>query len=406
MKIICSVKPHEQFLVCLIALFTLLTQSWGAELPRAVGTGLQQHELNLQQTTFVWELSDETQHAAMPADEIADNQKQLKKSYAARYRRIGMTDETQIQKLVQQDLDRFTKAMKQSTTHYSNSWRFVRDSQSALVSGSVQYTSNTTYPFRQLYDGAEALLAEDTSAGQPRLMSAPIVWRTSGESIRNFPPIIQGLNLSPEHLTLLAGLNPLAMHGVQWKLISTTPDTWTLEAQIEHANTPVDVQMMLDRKHDNVPAEIQMITGKASETFTAESFRHYQGVWICDKVLYKKDVPGVVSATQQWVLQSLEPSKPIIVNLPQGRRVHDYRLMGQDLNWQDIQNADTPNSKRLVYYSWPGHFLSLDELKQIYQKQHPGEATPDPKSSASLPFVGGLLCLVGGVWMFKRRGVS
>lgn len=410
MKTICVARICCRLVICLVALLAWAGKSWSADLPQSVSDGLQRHDSISQQTTFVWQLSEETQHTAMRPDELASNQKQLEKSYAAIYRRTGVTDEAQIRKLVQQNISLFTKAVGQSTISYSNSWRFVRDHQRLLISGAVQHTSRSTYAYRQFYDGSAALLVEDddqTAGPHARSMSAPVIWRTSGESICNFAPVVQGLNVLPEHLAMLTGLNPLAMHGAQWKLVSTTPDTWTLKAQVEHADTPVDVQIILDRKHDNIPAEIQMITGKASETFTAQGFRQYQGGWICDKALYKKDVPGVVSATQQWVLQSLEPSKLISVNLPQRLQVHDYRLMGPDLNWQDIQNADTPNSKHLVYYSWPGQFPNLDELRQMYQKQHPGEASPDPgKTSSSLPFVGGLLCLVGGVWMFKRRGMS
>lgn len=422
MKTIHVAKRCKHIVICLIVLFAWAGKSWSADLPQNVGDGLQRHELNLQQTTFVWHLNDETRHAGMRPDAITSNQKQLEKSYADKYRSTGMTDEAQIRKLVQQNINLFTKAVGHSTTSYSSPWRFVRDHQLLLISGAVQHTSTVTDEYRQFYDGPTAMLVEDsdqTRATGPQSLSAPIIWRTSGESVRNFAPVVQGLNVLPEHLTMLTGLNPLAMHGTQWKLTSTTPDNWTLKAHVEQEDTPIDIQLTLDRKHDDLPLMIQMTTARRSDTFIAESFRRYRDSWVCDRVLYRKSIPGVVSAVQHWDLRSLETSNPVVVNLPPGVRVHDYRLMGQDLRQQDVMRADTRNNKRLVYYSWSGHFLSLDELKQVYQKQHPGEAAPDPNYSTStspgalgvtssmvgsfLPVAGGILCVGGGIWMFKHR---
>jgi hypothetical protein len=406
MKAMHSFKLCVRIILGIVALLTLLNESSSADVPTNVNERLQKHELSLQQTTLVWRIDVDEQRVAMPLDDAASLRKQLEKSYAASFRKAGMRDETQIQKLVQEDMSGFTKAMNQTAFHYADSWEFAHDNQSVLVSGAIQYNSKIPYYFHQFYSGENALVVEDLPADQTRLMSPPVAWRTSGESIRNFSPVVQGLNLSPEHLALLIGLNPMAMHGAQWQLSSATPDNWILKTKVAHANSTVDVQMTLDRKHDNLPSEIKMMTDQTSETFSAESFRRYQNDWICDKVVYQKSVPGHISVTQHWVLQSLEPTKPLVVKVPSGNRVHDYRLMGQDLNWQDMQNEDAHGNKPLVYYSWPGQFPSLDELKQLYQKRHPGEATPDPQASSSLPVVGGLLCLVGGVWMFKRRGVS
>ena len=71
---------------------------------------------------------------------------------------------------------------------------------------------------------------------------------------------------------------------------------------------------------------------------------------------------------------------------------------------------------KIVSYRWTGKFPSDTEVTRIHEKQHPGEASPDMGQSgagsatsaanmigSAMPFAGGVLCLVGGVWMFKQR---
>jgi len=77
------------------------------------------------------------------------------------------------------------------------------------------------------------------------------------------------------------------------------------------------------------------------------------------------------------------------------------------LSTSDVSQGTTQRmSNNVVYYAWTGNFPSIEQLKALYNKQHPGEASPDPKKTSSLPFIGGLMMLVGGVWMFRRRGGS
>jgi len=91
---------------------------------------------------------------------------------------------------------------------------------------------------------------------------------------------------------------------------------------------------------------------------------------------------------------------------PPRQQVIDYRLLGSNFinPHAFLARLDDEQEKQVVLYQWPGQFPNVADLKHLRDKQHPGESTPDPIKSASLPFVGGLMCLVGGVWMFKRRG--
>ena len=414
----CIRKTYNQIWICWIALLFLSNATSGAGLPASTSKELQQHELALASTTFVWRLSAEQRNMAMPTDRVEFMRKQLEKSDAAEYRRNGMTNAAQIQKLVQSNSKNFIEAVKQTTVHSSNVWQFSCNHQSVLVDGIVQPTKDNTYRYRQFYSSAAGLQVEDNdySAARQTRLPDPIVWQTSGDSVRNFAPVVVGLNLFPEHFAMLIGLNPLAMHNAQWVVTAATPTFWTLKARVQYSNTPINVQLVLDRKRGNLPSEIQMMTGPSSETFTAKSYRRYRDEWVCDKVVYKKNAPGVALVIQNWTLQKITPSQPITVSLSQRRLVHDFRLIGQNLSWTDIQSEDTRQNSHVVYYVWPGEFPSLNDLKQMRQRQHPGESSPDvgqsgagnPLSTANvigsaLPFAGGVLCLTGGVWMFKQR---
>jgi hypothetical protein len=413
----CISKMHRTVWICVFALFGLLGAAFGADLPASVDKELQHYEQSLQSTTFVWKLDAAQQNTALSAAKLKFVIERLEAIETAEYRKNGIKDESQIQKLVRGNIKSFTGAAKQTNIHSSDIWQFTREHQSVLVDGAVQYASNQKYFYRQFYAGEDGLQIEYNGRfGQARSLPDPLVWQTSGDSVRSFAPVQEGLGLFPEHFAMLIGLNPLAMHNAHWSLTAATPISWVLKAQVLYSGTPLDVQLTLDRKHGNLPSVIQLKTDHATETFTANGFQQHQNGWICDKVVYKKDVPGLVSMSQVWTLQSLKPSKSLVVNLTPKRQVHDYRLIGRDLSWQDIQNNDTQHSKSIVYYAWPGHFPSLDILKKIYQRQNPGEASPDmgqagtgnPLSASNMvgsamPFAGGVLCLAGGVWMFKQR---
>lgn len=392
-------------LIVLVALCSMSYEANGSQLPPTVADEMKQREQRLRHLTYDWNLTADKQTSLWSPKQIQEAVQQLQKNSTAEYKANGESDE-ETQRLVHETVQSFLKITKGSSFRYSDTWRFEQGGQAVLVTGSIQHSKDMTLKYRQYYDGETAMVVFDgaRAADGTALSGAdPAAWGTSGESVRQFSPIFHGLNLLPEHFATLIGLNALAMHNAQWSLVSTTPDAWVLEAQVQNENTPLTIRMTLSRGHDSIPEDIQIKSPSSTENFHAESYRRYQGDWIADKVVYSHTVPGHFSLKQTWELQDVKPSQALVLKMPY-RPVHDYRLMGQNLTSEAVQNAEEQRSHKVVHYIWKGHFPSVDELKGFQDKEHPGEGTPDPNKAASLPFVGGLMCLVGGVWMFKRRG--
>lgn len=319
-------------------------------------------------------------------------------------------------------------------------WRIVRSGSAALVSGKPENAPPSVHPptYDQFYQGGVEMLvypAADSTVTLPTGKVVPIkdkswvqVWPTPGDS-RLCPAPLVNLNVQPEHFITLAGVNPLGMYGVRWTLLSQTPQTWTLEGAIAASNFTDEERLIvtLSRVYGGAPLKIsrRSLQSPAVSEWEVTDYQQHKGAWIGHKIIYHQHAPGIVERVVKYTLQSAEASHPIMLPVRLGAQVVDYRLLGDRLTREDLMQAQS-RRHGIVYYQWLGQLLDLDDLKETYQDQHPGEATPDPRQSrsnplgkgplplqspsspigANLPFAGGLLCLVGGVWMFKRRGKS
>ncbi len=168
------------------------------------------------------------------------------------------------------------------------------------------------------------------------------------------------------------------------------------------------VRVTLDRSDDDAPTTIEVTKPYRKTVVSATHYRKYNNVWICDRASYLDEVQSILTVKQDWVLNKQTPSQPFKVPGPKHILVDDYRLMGPTIVTNGLPfNPTRAEAGSLVHYFWKGSFPSLSELKNLHDLQYPGESTPDSvKTGSSLPFIGGMMCLVGGVWMFKRRGVS
>ncbi len=400
-------------LICAALIWLSANPAQAGDLPAKVVKALQERDRTLNHLTSSWRLSDKEQtFCSLPPTQLETMRKKMEVGFEADYRKRGIIDEAKIKHDVQDSVQNIMTALQGGAVAYTNVWSFQRDGSTALISGTTQSFNGFISTFRQFYDKDSAVTVFDDNhsvkgLALPKL--TPIAWRTSGESISYPVSSSASLDLSPEHLVFLLGSNPLSLRGLDWKLQSQSPASLVLNSIFNVEHTTYSIRMILAVKNGFAPSEIVVQSGHNVERYTASSFRRYKDTWIGDRVEYSKDAPGFVRVAQVWNLQSLTASPPIEFKIAGHEFVRDFRLVGPDLSSTALDKAGMRQDSRfgkIVYYQWPGHFPSDEEVKQIYQKQHPGEATPDPKSSASLPFVGGLLCLVGGVWMFKRRGVS
>ncbi len=383
----------------------------GEQLPQSVLDTLKHREQTLNHSAFKWNVVIAEQDSGITPKKAQEMRRSAQKEWEDRFRKQGMTDEEQIRKAAQSATESVLASLVGGTVKYSNTRTFDRDGRMMLVNGSVQSITNIVDDYIQLYDGNTTLLACNKSRsvkGDLLPVEDPSVWQSQGESVRYPSPMPLGLDLAPEHFVILTGLTPLEDRGIHWSTVSVTPSSWELEAQASQSadGAAFTVNMTLNRKYGDAPSDIRIKHLGWSEEFHVEAFRRYQDEWVVDKAVYTKSIPHLLDIYQTWNLQSITPGEPISIKLAHRNPVHDYRLLGTNLSFRRIMAAEMQHNRDIVYYPWSGRIPDTEDFKKLYGRQHPGEATPDPKSSASLPFVGGLLCLVGGVWMFKRRGVS
>jgi hypothetical protein len=396
--------------LCFAIASTVPVAAWGNPVPQSLVDTLQHREQHFSSSTFNWQFTDEElHHPLLTPEKIRAARIAGEKGWEEQFRKAGAKDENEIKRAAIDNTNQELAILRGGSLKYSNGWRFERSGVSTLVTGTTESLGGLASTQQQFYEADLALsvplfsrLADGTKVSD----TDPSVWRTAGDSIRYPNPLTWSLGLAPEHFAMLIGLNPLTLYGVNWQLLSTTANAWVIGTHLTADGFPATFQITLDRLHGGAPSDIKITKSRQSQEFHAEGFQLHEGVWFPHRVHIVSHAAEMLDTDQSWTLQSVLPSQPLQVTLKLPNPVHDYRLLGVGLSQKTIQSAEMGKHHDIVYYQWEGQFPSANDIEKLHQRQHPGEATPDPKSSASLPFVGGLLCLVGGVWMFKRRGVS
>jgi hypothetical protein len=369
-------------------------------------SALQQREQKLDKYTFRWQQKTSQHNVGLPPDALSKISQAQKQQSVAQYQNMGM-DEQHVREAVQSENKSLVRALSEASLDYSHVWLFQRYEQSVLVSGSSQDV-NIIAQWRQLYSGNAGLKVIDafhTVEGQTLPADFPVIWQSSGDSVRHISPLAVGSELTPEHSVMLAGFNPLALHGAKWELVTETPDTFVMKADYLEQKVQYTAQVTLSRSHDNAPSAMTISQRGRTEDFSASSFKEVAGTWIPDNVEYNNKTANGSTLKQLWALQETTASQPISLQLPDARQAHDYRLLGPDLDWRTLESLEMRRSHSIVDYKWPGNFLPLSSLVELHNQQYPGEALSSPTTSAStMQFMGGTMALLGAVWMFKRRG--
>ncbi len=292
----------------------------------------------------------------------------------------------------------------------SAKWQFTRDGEAMLVEGDYPSYKGAD-PFSLEYFNNEEGLIAGTSSGTTSKIAIlpPRVWMSEGRSIDYPAPVLGGLHVNPEQFALLAQTNPLKMYQAEWQLKSDSSGYTVLEGkgkQQSKVGPDLTILLTLDKKHGNVPSGLQIKADEQpwSANYQVTGFRQYGATWIGDEVKLALHAPGIADVSESWQLASLQNTQQLDLTIPPREVVADYRLLGKSITQQSLLQADKLRSHDIVYYPWQGKIVSVEELQALRNKQHPGEASPDPKQTSALPFAGGLMMLIGGVWMFRRRG--
>ncbi len=381
---------------------------FASQLPVGIATALSNREQHFSHCTFQWSLSSKTT-ISLGNVTVAQMRKTARLGLISRYKKQGITSQEQVDRMLQQDLREVDAYQKPILIHSIDDYRFVRDGNKTSVSGTraeIGYGAK----YLQLYEGSNGLVVNNgiVSSGTKPPLQMPVVWNSPGDATRYISPFQVSLGVMPEHFASLIGLNPLRMYGAVWQEVSEDATFAVVQSQIDNtALGPLHIQITLNKNYGYAPTLIE-VSGVGQPWSKVFAMQHYiisHGYWISDVVEVTDNEPSIKTTHESWMLKQVDyTSQPeVIASQP----VADYRLLGSDLSTSDVSQGTTQRmSNNVVYYAWTGNFPSIEQLKALYNKQHPGEASPDPKKTSSLPFIGGLMMLVGGVWMFRRRGGS
>lgn len=274
--------------------------------------------------------------------------------------------------------DQKTSLVKPSDQQHSytstQTWQIARAGDETLVTGTRQ---QGTYSgdFVQYYQGQAGIIVNTRSdfSGQSVMAMPPVVWGSTGDSIRYCEPFQTGFNLMPEHLVLLTGLNPLALYNAQWQVKEATALTWVLEASAPQGSHPYPsttetIHLTLSRRLGGAPAKIVVTQGNAVWTYQALGYQRRGADWICDKFSLDLEDPNIQKRTQIWTLQAVKSTLPLPpLPIPQDTRqmVTDYQLVGLNLTTEEYLDSINQQPSKAVMYAWPGRFPAINELPAI-----------------------------------------
>ncbi len=404
-------KRTMHFFLSLLACPLLLPVVRAEELPPKLAGALRTRDQKLSQLTFDWKVSTTQTHLGLNSKGITTASENIARNARKEARRGGVTDAKILASAADTSVRNILPLLKGYESHFSTTWRFTRDGDAMLIAGDTERPPSPPNQVQAYYGHGIGFMV----VNRADIKDVPsYVWGCSGNCTQTLDKPDNDLSLTPETFAMQTGTNPLAMYNAHWKLIATTPQSWVLEAQVNHNDRVNDtVQMKLSRQYGGVPVEIHIKGDRWTAQYQATRFARQGNTWVCTEAQYFEDRWGIFTYRQKWQLKNIAASKHIsIASLKVAPRatIFDYRL-GNSLG-----------------YRWSGALPSLTELKKRRDIERPGELTPDPNKSSPapaqpistssgvttpvsrssvvgsvLPFAGGVLCIAGGVWMFKQR---
>lgn len=409
----------------ILSVISIMTEAavYAQQLPAPVITALKQRENSFATMDMTWKVTFKAQYSSVSENNLSTEE--MQSSIFQQYRKSGMNADL-AQKLASSTARNLSK-LRSADIVSSATWEFQRDNHYTTVAGQYPASTGKTSTYKEWFtDNLGVVTSESDPTNTHAEVPTARVWQTAGISTHLRTPV-EGLFLVPENFVLLAGFSPLDIYDAEWRLASETPTEWTLQSTAHPPDdSGVRYKITLSREHGGAVSRIEAASevNPSSQQWQILSFRLYKGLWIGDKVKLLSHAPGIGEVSEVWELQTIKQSPPAHIQLAPKEVVEDYRLLGVNATRNKILDARVKSSHQIVSYKWDGQLPSLEQLKVLYQHQHPGEVALDPGQSIAappglstpaarasllasvLPFAGGVLCLVGGVWMFRHYRVK
>ena len=404
-----------QLLLLLLGFAYPLSTS-AASLPPELVKGLDAREQKLKYTTFVWGIVENRKYEPSDPKAVAADARQTAVQARSRAQQKGIKDNQAVQKFVDKEVALTQRLEQGYHFSFSDKWNFVCNGAATSVAGHNQFSPSSSVKYLQYYGDGQGVLAQYGVKSADTSPSVINIWSCSGNCIQQTYPFPESLNLSATDFAVLLGKDPTKVYGSVWSVTSSNAQNIQIEAELgKGSRYPSTIKITLDKDHGYAPSYAEVHSSSWLMKCFVKRFRPYQGTWISADVSVSEKWFQDLTQERDWKLQQVKPSHLLVLNFSKTSEVLDYRLLNKDPMPGDILKASQKQDTKLVQYYWPGKLPSIDALTRLDQQQHPGEGTPDPSQSGSaaasaskmvssaLPFIGGVLCLVGGVWMFKQR---
>jgi hypothetical protein len=159
----------------------------------------------------------------------------------------------------------------------------------------------------------------------------------------------------PEDLCVLAGVSPFRLMGMEpsdWRLVSVSEEEWVFElkpeeerkSQLEGAyfSSSWEIRVHLSRRHDDAIKRLEINYGGGTYCrWDVLSYRQVQGVWMPEQVqVHDYSADGRDDRTI-YTLSEVYRTGGLVVDLPWGAPVSDWRVYGRSL-WKQSLTQQEP----------------------------------------------------------------
>jgi hypothetical protein len=159
----------------------------------------------------------------------------------------------------------------------------------------------------------------------------------------------------PEDLCVLAGVSPFRLMGAEpsdWRLVSVSEEEWVFElkpeeerkSQMEGAyfSSSWEIRVHLSRRHDDAIKRLEIDYGGGTyHRCDVLSYKQVQGVWMPEQVQVLDHSPDRWDDWTIYTLSEVYRTGGVVVDLPWGASVSDWRLYGRSL-WKQSLTQQEP----------------------------------------------------------------
>ncbi|NSW80272.1 MAG: hypothetical protein HPY54_14705 [Chthonomonadetes bacterium] len=255
-------------------------------------------------------------------------------------------------------------------------------------------------------DTVPSISSEQAGQPSPRVAPAPIrIWCCEGECYRH--EVRDILDVSPEEIALIAGLNLLRVRGANWTTTETLPNRLVLACnRVSGDNGQIIIKATLLSKYGWLSQWVWLENRPLRIEINVQQFKQVDGYWMPQQIEVKEQFPPVGEIRRIWRLKGIFPagrnvSLDELSSIPTVKEtgVIDYRLTGCV---PELPYSEATYNRMYASYSWQGRLPSLQELRRMQPQQaHSRRGVRGSFPWRLVPPI--LLIVIGALWYWKLK---